>query len=63
MDGDERKVSTISETASTRSRATASSGNAADAPKHCAIYQLLGRAADDPNKDSRQTRQNDKTGA
>lgn len=47
MDGDERKVSTIPEPASTRSRATAGSRDAADAPEHCAIYQLLGRAADD----------------
>jgi magnesium-transporting ATPase (P-type) len=47
MDGDERKVSTIPETASTRSRPTAGSRDAADAPEHCAIYQLLGRAADD----------------
>jgi hypothetical protein len=41
MDGDEGKVSTIPETASTRSRATAGSRDAADAPEHCAIYQLL----------------------
>jgi hypothetical protein len=47
MDGDERKVSTIPETASTHNRATADSRDAADAPEHCAIYQLLGRAADD----------------
>jgi hypothetical protein len=47
MDGDERKVSTIPETASTRSRPTAGSRDAADAPEHCAIYQLLVRAADD----------------